>query len=139
MTDNLTKEKRSWIMSRIKNKNTKPEIQVRSLLHSMGFRFRLHRRNLPGKPDIILPKYNTAIFVNGCFWHVHENCKDSTIPKTNTSFWEKKLKRNTERDRKIYAQLKGTGWKVVIVWECELKNIENIKLRLSREIHEKKK
>jgi DNA mismatch endonuclease (patch repair protein) len=139
MTDNLTKEKRSWIMSRIKNKNTKPEIQVRSLLHSMGFRFRLHRRDLPGKPDIVLPKYNTAIFVNGCFWHVHENCKDSTIPKTNTSFWEKKLKRNIERDRKIYDQLKGTGWKVVIVWECELKNIENIKLRLSREIHEKKK
>jgi len=136
MGDKLSKEKRSWNMSRIKNKNTLPEIKVRSLLHGLGFRFRLHRSDLPGTPDIVLPKYKTVIFVNGCFWHVHENCKDSTIPKTNISFWEKKLKGNVERDRKKYAQLEEEGWKVIVVWECELKNIKNVRKRLFLEISE---
>jgi len=136
MMDNISKEHRIWNMSRIKNKNTLPEIKVRSLLYGMGFRFRLHRSDLPGKPDIVLPKYKTVIFVNGCFWHVHENCKDSTIPKTNISFWEKKLKGNVERDRKKYAQLEEKGWKIIVVWECEFKNIENVRKRLCLEISE---
>jgi DNA mismatch endonuclease (patch repair protein) len=100
MVDHLTRAKRSWNMSRIRSGNTKPEKVVRSLLHAMGYRFRLHRKNLPGKPDIVLPKYKTVIFVHGCFWHRHPGCKNATMPKTNTEFWEDKLSQNIDRDRK---------------------------------------
>ena len=122
-------EQRSRNMSAIKSKNTKPEIAVRKLLHSMGYRFRLHRKDLPGSPDIVLPKYKTAIFVHGCFWHRHENCKYATTPKTRSAFWESKFNENIRRDRTNQNNLIKLGWKVLVIWECDLKstNISNIR------------
>lgn len=117
MVDHLTHAKRSWNMSRIKSGNTKPEKVVRSLLHAMGYRFRLHRKDLPGKPDIVLPKYKTVIFIHGCFWHRHHGCKNATMPKTNTEFWEDKLSQNIDRDRKKHADIERLGWKVIVIWE----------------------
>ena len=114
-------EQRSRNMSAIKSKNTKPEIAVRKLLHSMGYRFRLHRKDLPGSPDIVLPKYKTVIFVHGCFWHRHENCKYASIPKTRKEFWESKFKANINRDNLNQANLLLRGWKIIIIWECQLK------------------
>ena len=114
-------EKRSRNMSAIRSKNTKPEIAVRKLLHSMGYRFRLHRKDLPGSPDIVLPKYKTVIFVHGCFWHRHENCKYATTPKTRREFWENKFSANKIRDQKIHKEIKILGWKSIIIWECQLK------------------
>ena len=114
-------------MSAIKSKNTKPEIEVRKLLHSLGYRFRLHRKDLPGTPDIVLPKYKTVIFVHGCFWHRHENCKYASIPKTRTEFWENKFKENIKRDQVNQNNLYKLGWNIVIVWECELKRINYLK------------
>ena len=114
-------EQRSRNMSAIKSKNTKPEIAVRKLLHSMGYRFRLHRKDLPGSPDIVLPKYKTVIFVHGCFWHRHENCKYATTPKTRKEFWEKKFRENINRDNLNQANLSLKGWKIIIIWECQLK------------------
>ena len=119
-------EQRSRNMSAIKSKNTKPEITVRKLLHSMGYRFRLHRKDLPGSPDIVLPKYKTVIFVHGCFWHRHQNCKYASNPKTRREFWEKKFKENIERDKKTQEKLKNLGWKTKIVWECEIKKQDKI-------------
>ena len=115
-------EKRSRNMSAIKSKNTKPEIAVRKLLHSMGYRFRLHRKDLPGSPDIVLPKYKTVIFVHGCFWHRHENCKYASTPKTRKEFWNKKFAENKKRDSEIQEKIKIMGWKYVVIWECEIKN-----------------
>jgi DNA mismatch endonuclease (patch repair protein) len=132
--DKLTEEKRSWNMSRISSKNTKAEIVARKILSSMGFRFRLHKKNLSGKPDIVLPKYKTAIFVHGCFWHRHKNCKDATTPKTNIDFWTKKFQGNIKRDRKNRTHLKKAGWKVIVVWECDLKNPLKLSRYLSRNI-----
>jgi DNA mismatch endonuclease, patch repair protein len=135
MTDIISKEKRSWNMSRIRNKNTKPELIVRSLLHNLGYRFRLHGKIskqiytkgiLPGKPDIILKKYKTVIFIHGCFWHRHKNCKMSNIPKSNTDFWKKKLEGNVQRDHKNVKKLKELGWKIIVIWECELNCIDKI-------------
>lgn len=120
--DTLSKEKRSWNMSRIKSKDTAPERFVRSLLHRKGYRFRLHAKDLPGKPDIVLPKYKTVIFVHGCFWHHHKSCNDATVPSSNTDFWNNKLKQNIDRDKKAQDELKKLGWNVIITWECELKN-----------------
>ena len=119
-------EQRSRNMSAIKSKNTKPEIAVRKLLHSMGYRFRLHRKDLPGSPDIVLPKYKTVIFVHGCFWHRHQNCKYASNPKTRREFWEKKFKENIERDKKTQEKLKNLGWKTKIVWECEIKKQDKL-------------
>ena len=113
---------RSKNMSAIKSKNTKPEIEVRKLLHSMGFRFRLHIKDLPGSPDIFLPKFKTVIFVHGCFWHRHENCKYSSTPKTRVQFWEKKFNSNILRDLENQKKIKDIGLRSIIVWECELKN-----------------
>lgn len=109
-------------MSRIRSKDTTPEIILRKALHSRGFRFRLHYKTLPGKPDIVLPKYRTVIFVNGCFWHGHANCRYSTIPKTNSEFWEEKISRNRERDALCVGLLQARSWNVIVVWECELKH-----------------
>ena len=120
-------EQRSRNMSAIKSKNTKPEITVRKLLHSMGYRFRLHRKDLPGSPDIVLPKYKTAIFVHGCFWHRHENCKYASTPKTRKEFWENKFKANVKRDLEIQEKIKNIGWQSVVIWECELKSKKQIK------------
>ena len=114
-------EQRSRNMSAIKSKNTKPEITLRKLLHSMGYRFRLHRKDLPGSPDIVLPKYKTVIFVHGCFWHRHENCKYATTPKTRKEFWDKKFRENINRDNLNQANLALKGWKIIIIWECQLK------------------
>ena len=119
-------EQRSRNMSAIKSKNTKPEITVRKLLHSMGYRFRLHKKDLPGSPDIVLPKYKTVIFVHGCFWHRHQNCKYASNPKTRREFWEKKFKENIERDKKTQEKLKNLGWKTKIVWECEIKKQDKL-------------
>ena len=120
MTDSLTPEHRSWNMSRIRGKDTKIEVLVRSYLFSKGFRFRKNDKRYPGKPDIVLPKYKTVIFVNGCFWHMHPGCKQATIPKTRTEFWVQKLNRNVENDRKNQQALTDAGWKVIVIWECEL-------------------
>ena len=119
-------EQRSRNMSAIKSKNTKPEIFVRKLLHSKGYRFRLHKKDLPGSPDIVLPKYKTVIFVHGCFWHRHQNCKYASNPKTRREFWEKKFKENIERDKKTQEKLKNLGWKTKIVWECEIKKQDKL-------------
>ncbi len=120
--DKLTKERRSWNMSRVQAKNTKPEITVRSLLHRKGYRFRIHRGGMPGKPDIVLPKYQTVIFVHGCFWHGHDNCKKSRIPNTNSSFWQTKILTNKCHDQKTLRDLEKKGWRIALVWECALSN-----------------
>ncbi|MFA5689293.1 MAG: very short patch repair endonuclease [Kiritimatiellales bacterium] len=120
MADHLTPEKRSWNMSRIRGTDTKPEILVRSMLHRAGYRFRKNVKTLPGKPDIVLPKYKTVIFVHGCFWHRHKNCKDATTPKTNKAFWNKKFERNVANDKKHARELKKLGWRVITVWECQV-------------------
>jgi DNA mismatch endonuclease, patch repair protein len=122
MTDVHDKVTRSYNMSQIKGKNTKPEILVRKFLFSKGFRYRIHDKKLPGKPDIVLPKYKTVIFVNGCFWHGHENCKYFTLPKTRTEWWKEKIEQNIDNDLKKQSQLIELGYKVIIVWECEIKS-----------------
>lgn len=121
MVDKFSKEKRSYIMSRIRGKDTRPEILVRKYLFSRGLRFRKNDRRYPGTPDIVLPKYRTMVFVHGCFWHLHEGCKYAVMPKSNVDFWKKKLYGNRERDRRNQRELEEMGWKVIIVWECELK------------------
>nr|WP_293836958.1 very short patch repair endonuclease [uncultured Arsenicibacter sp.] len=121
MTDVHTPQQRSYNMSRIKGKDTKPEMIVRKYLHARGFRFRLHNKDLPGKPDIVLPRYRTVIFVHGCFWHGHEGCRYFILPKTKTEWWEAKISGNKERDNRNLAALRASGWKVIIVYECELK------------------
>ena len=108
-------------MSRIKGKDTKPEILVRKFLHAHGYRYRLHVKDLPGKPDIVLPKYKTVIFVHGCFWHGHEGCKYFTIPKTKPEWWENKINTNKSNDKKAYELLKKSGWNILTIWTCELK------------------
>ena len=120
--DRLTKQHRSWNMSRIRSANTKPEIRVRSMLHQMGYRFRLHRKDLPGKPDIVLPKYETVIFVHGCFWHRHPNCQFAYTPKSRVDFWKKKFARNVERHEEVAFELTAAGWRVAVIWECETKD-----------------
>ncbi|MAO93618.1 MAG: very short patch repair endonuclease [Rhodospirillaceae bacterium] len=120
MTDRISKEHRSWNMSRIRGKDTKLEVLLRSLLHRRGFRFRLHAPGLPGKPDIVLPKYRTVIFVHGCFWHRHEGCSNATMPKTRTEFWTEKFHRTVERDARKKTELEALGWQILTVWECEL-------------------
>lgn len=112
---------RSYNMSRIKGENTKPEETVRKYLFSQGFRYRKNDKRLPGKPDIVLPKYKTVIFVNGCFWHKHEGCKYFAWPQNNAEFWKEKIESNVVRDKKQYEELQDAGWRVIIVWECELK------------------
>lgn len=118
MADRITQENRSRNMAAIRGSNTKPELAVRKFLHANGLRFRLHRKDLPGKPDIILPKYRTAIFVHGCFWHLH-GCRNTVIPKTRTEWWTAKLEGNRARDEKSSLRLNELGWRVIIVWECE--------------------
>lgn len=132
--DHLTVKERSWNMSRIRSCDTKPEIIVRSILHSLGYRFRLHRNDLPGRPDIVLPKYRTVILVHGCFWHRHKYCKYAYNPKSRINFWQNKFLENIKRDRKTRSALHKAGWKVIVVWECELKEPDNIVVRLSEEI-----
>ena len=122
MADRLSPEARSANMSRVGNKNTKPELLVRRILHRAGYRFRLHRSDLPGSPDVVLPRWRTAVFVHGCFWHGHEGCRRSKLPSTRTEFWQTKVERNQERDGIAKEGLEKLGYKVVTLWECELKN-----------------
>lgn len=130
MVDVLTKEQRSFNMSQIRDKNTKPEIIIRSMVYRLGFRFRLHDKSLPGKPDIVLPRHKKVIFVHGCFWHLH-NCKYGRVkPATNADFWQAKRLSNKLRDKRNLAELRKTGWKILIIWECWLKTPAKIQTRL---------
>jgi DNA mismatch endonuclease (patch repair protein) len=122
MADVHSKETRSYNMSRIKSKNTKPEMLVRQFLHKNGFRYRLHVKNLPGKPDIVLPKYKTVIFIHGCFWHGHEGCKYYVVPKTRTEWWLDKIGNNIVNDTKAETALRSAGWNIITIWECQLKS-----------------
>jgi DNA mismatch endonuclease, patch repair protein len=126
VADIVDQKTRSRMMSGIKGKDTKPEIAVRRFLHRQGFRYRLHASELSGKPDIVLPKYRTAIFVHGCFWHQHPNCPFAAVPQTNKAFWRKKLAANVERDKKAIDTLRKQGWRVLIVWECETRSEEQL-------------
>jgi DNA mismatch endonuclease (patch repair protein) len=141
VTDTLTKSHRSWVMSRIRGKDTKPELLVRSLLHGMGVRFRLQGRVsvrlhpkgvLPGKPDVVLAGRRTVVFVHGCFWHRHPGCKVATMPSSNVEFWQRKFDRNVENDRKHKLALLALGWRVVVLWECELKDRARLEARLRK-------
>ena len=132
MADVHSKEIRSYNMSRIRGKNTKPEILIRKSLFSKGFRYNLHSKNLPGKPDIVLPKYKTVIFVHGCFWHGHEGCQYYVIPKTRTEFWLNKINTNIQNDMKNLISLKNMGWNVITIWECETKKKKNIKVLIDQ-------
>ncbi len=129
MSDIFSQTKRSDIMSKISSKDTKPEILVRKFLFSKGFRYRINVKTLPGKPDIVLPKYKTIIFVNGCFWHGH-NCKKGKLPSSNTDFWKEKISNNKSRDAKNSDLLVKHGWKVIIIWQCEISNVNNRETRL---------
>ncbi len=131
--DTVTRERRSEIMSRIKSKDTKPEKIVRSLLHKKGFRFRLHGKGLLGKPDLVLQKFKTVIFVHGCFWHGCKKCDRGTrVPKTNREFWQAKVAENQLRDQRVAYALEAAGWRVVTIWQCETSNIEQLETVLSR-------
>lgn len=128
----MTPEQRHRCMAAIKGKNTKPELIVRKYLFSKGLRYRLHAKKLPGKPDIVLPKYKTVIFINGCFWHGHEGCRYYTIPKTNVSFWETKISTNKERDILNETKLRQQGWRVIRIWECEIRGVKDRDQRLEK-------
>ena len=134
MTDRLSPSQRGWLMSRIRSANTQPELIVRSLLHRLGFRFSLRRRDLPGKPDIVLRRWRCVVFVHGCFWHRHAGCAVARAPKSRTDFWDAKLARNAARDASVQAALESRGWRVVTVWECELKDRLGLAERLQTEI-----
>lgn len=144
MSDTVSKEKRSWIMSRIRSEDTKPEWLVRQLLHRLGYRYRLHGAvskklhpagRLPGKPDLVLAQYRLAIFVHGCFWHRHPGCKVATMPRSRQAFWREKFERNMARDQKNRAELRRLGWKVLVLWECQvMKGPESILARLRRQL-----
>ena len=132
--DTLSREHRSWNMSRIRNADTRPELAVRSLLHHMGYRFRLHRKDLPGRPDIVLPGRRTIVLVNGCYWHRHQGCKFAYQPKSNRAFWQAKFEENVNRDKRNHAELRELDWHVIVVWECETKDLEVLAKRLLKEI-----
>lgn len=133
MADKISKAKRSWLMSRVASKHTKPERLVRSLLHRLGYRFTVNgpkNKNLPGRPDIVFPSRKIALFVHGCFWHRHPGCKTASTPKSNTAYWSAKFKRNVERDRQSETALEQQGWQVITVWECELKQLDQLAAQL---------
>lgn len=136
-----SKEIRSYNMSKIRSENTKPEIKVRKYLFSKGFRYRKNDKRYPGKPDIVLPKYNTMVFINGCFWHMHIGCSDFSLPKTNTDFWKKKLENNKRRDENVVQQLQKMNWNVIVLWQCELKgeNFDNTMEKLVKSLRENKR
>lgn len=124
-------------MSRIRSSNTKPELIVRQVLHAIGYRFRLHRHDLPGKPDIVLPKYKTVIFVHGCFWHRHEDCKYAYNPKSRVEFWQEKFRSNIERDKRVSEQIAVAGWRQLTIWECETKKLDVLSNTLTDFLHDK--
>jgi DNA mismatch endonuclease (patch repair protein) len=130
--DVLSPAERSALMSRIRGKDTTPERAVRSMVHGLGYRFRLQGRDLPGRPDLVLPRLRTVIFVHGCFWHRHARCRYATTPATRRAFWLEKFERNVERDRRTAAALRRLGWSVITVWECQLRRPEKVRARLER-------
>lgn len=121
-------------MSRIRSRDTSPECAVRSMLHRLGYRFRLHSRRLPGRPDVVLPRYGTVVFVHGCFWHRHNDCPYAYMPKSRTEFWSRKFTDNIARDRRATVQLRNAGWRVLVVWECELRDLDRLSRRLDIEL-----
>lgn len=131
MTDHVDSSKRSLIMSAVHSKDTKPEMAVRKAVHALGYRYRLHAANLPGKPDLVFPSRGKVIFVHGCFWHRHSKCKYATMPKTRPEFWQDKFSANMTRDRRTRRELKQLGWEVLTVWQCELKKPEKLTERLN--------
>jgi DNA mismatch endonuclease (patch repair protein) len=137
MADKLSKKRRSWNMSRIRSRHTNPELAVRRALHYLGYRFRLHRNDLPGKPDVVLPKYRIAIFVHGCFWHQHNGCIDCSKPKTNAKYWRPKLAANVQRDRKYRRRLRRIGWTPMVIWECQTQGTGQLLDRLERSLNSK--
>jgi len=134
--DSITPEHRSWNMSQVKGKDTKPELKVRSWLFKNGYRYRKNDKRLPGKPDVVMPKYRVVIFVHGCFWHRHPGCKNTRTPKSNIEFWETKFSRNVENDKRHVRELEDLGWRVITIWECELgnKTFEDTMKRVEQEI-----
>ncbi len=133
--DSLTPEKRSWNMSRIRGKDTSIEVQVRKYLFSKGYRFRKNDKRYPGKPDIVLPKYKTVVFINGCFWHMHQGCKQGRLPKSNIEYWKNKLEKNVSNDKVHIQQIEQMGWTPIVLWECELKNdFEGVMERLIKQL-----
>lgn len=133
--DRLTPERRSWLMSRVGSRDTSTEMRVRRAAHSLGLRYRLHRRDLAGTPDLVFPKHRVVIFVHGCFWHRHPGCKKATTPKSQVVFWQSKFDRNVARDRQAVDELGALGWRVAVIWECETKDAEVLS-RLLEEIFE---
>ncbi|MFC5846294.1 very short patch repair endonuclease [Aminobacter ciceronei] len=128
--DHLSAAARRDLMRRIRGQDTAPEMRVRRALHRLGFRFRIHRRDLPGTPDVLLPRYKTAMFVHGCFWHRHPGCKRASQPATNAERWKQKFARNIERDRIVERELSALGWTVAVIWECEARNEEALSKRI---------
>lgn len=135
MADIVSRSKRKEMMSSVKQRHTKPEITVRRLLHRLGYRFRLHSKKLPGTPDIVLPKYKSVIFVHGCFWHQHEGCRKSRRPTSNVEFWNEKLDKNIERDNRKESELKSLGWKVLTIWDCEIKDEDLLIEKIKKFLH----
>lgn len=134
LVDHISVERRSWLMSRVRATGTKPEVRVRKVAHKMGLRFRLHRYTLPGKPDLIFPRYSVALFVHGCFWHRHNSCKKASIPKSKVEYWLQKFDSNVRRDRMVRSELESLGWNVVVIWECETKELSRIEEILRDEV-----
>ena len=130
MTDHVNRGKRSLIMAAVRSKDTKPELAVRSLVHALGYRYRLHVSSLPGKPDLVFPGRRKIIFVHGCFWHRHARCRYATSPKTRSDFWQEKFLTNVVRDRRTRQELKKLGWRILTVWQCELKNPQKLEVRI---------
>jgi DNA mismatch endonuclease (patch repair protein) len=139
MIDHVTIARRSAIMSGIRGKHTAPEILVRKAAHRLGLRFRLHSQHLPGRPDLVFAKWKTVVFVNGCFWHRHGGCKRTTVPKSNTAFWNEKFESNVRRDRSNYERLAALGWCVVVLWQCEVSTPEMAAKHLSRHFRKRRK
>ena len=137
MVDRLTPERRSWLMSRVGGKNTTPEVRVRKAAYALGLRFRLHRKDLPGKPDLVFPKRRIALFVHGCFWHRHPGCRKASNPGTRPDYWGEKFSANTARDSRVAAELEASGWQVVVIWECETKDPESLSRILRDQVLER--
>lgn len=132
MADVFTRKERSRVMRAVKSANTTPERVVRSIVHRMGYRFSLHRKDLPGNPDVVLPRHHKVIFIHGCFWHQHPRCRAADRPASNTAYWNNKLDRNVVRDRKNLRALKAADWKTLVVWECQLKHVDKVAARIRR-------
>ena len=134
VVDHISKERRSWLMSQVKQKNTGPEIRVRKTTYKLGIRYRLHSSQLPGKPDLVVGSRKTVIFVHGCFWHRHRGCKKSSDPKTRLEYWGNKFRENVQRDQSNYRKLRRIGWRSVVIWECQTKDLEKLSSIIERKL-----